>query len=254
MERIPDWLLERYALGELPPERLAAIRARLETDPELAARLASLRADDAAFLAAWPPRRVVPGLEARVASTRGWRPIWLVPALAAAAALVVMVGRGPAPVTGGPDEAPLEVGRPKGLTPEIRVYRSAEGQVERLAPGATARAGDLLQVGYVAGGAGYGVVLSIDGNGVVTDHVVGPGGRSAALDPGGEVPLVNAYELDAAPRFERFFLVASDAPFDYAPVRSAAERLAADPAAASAPLPLPASLVQASVAVEKEGR
>lgn len=256
MERIPDWQLERYALGELPPERLAAIRARLATDPELAARLDALRADDAAFLAAWPPRRVVPGLEARAAARPGGRPlVWLAPVLAVAA-VVVVVGRGPdAPSVGTPpDPAVEEVGRVKGVSPELRVYRNAAGEVERLAAGAAAHAGDLLQVGYVAAGAGYGVVFSIDGNGVVTDHAVGMDGAAVPLTRGGEDRLVNAYELDDAPRFERFFLVTSDAPFAYAPVRAAAERFAADPDAATAPLPLPSDLAQASFVVTKVPR
>lgn len=260
MERIPDWQLERYALGELPPERLAAIRARLDTDPALAARLAALRADDQAFLGAWPPARVVPGLEARSAARESgaawWRLGWIVPALAMAAVFVVTRPAPEPPLTDAHTTAtpPEEHGRVKGVSPELRVYRNTGGRVERLAGGAAAHAGDLLQLGYVAAGAAYGVVVSIDGNGVVTDHAQGPDGDALALDRSGEVPLVSAYELDAAPRFERFFLVTSDAPFDAAVVRAAAEDLAADPASATAPLDLPAPLAQTSLTLMKEPR
>ncbi|RKH16442.1 ActD-like protein, partial [Corallococcus sp. CA047B] len=42
--RTPDWLLERIALGELPPDELAAARARLDQEPDGPSRLAALEA------------------------------------------------------------------------------------------------------------------------------------------------------------------------------------------------------------------
>ena len=48
---LPDWVIERYRLGELPADELAAIRARSTRDPELSARLKALDEDDADELA-----------------------------------------------------------------------------------------------------------------------------------------------------------------------------------------------------------
>ncbi|MFP2931254.1 ActD-like protein, partial [Pyxidicoccus sp. 3LG] len=48
--RTPEWLLERIALGELPPEELAAARARLAQEPDGPSRLAALEADSRATL------------------------------------------------------------------------------------------------------------------------------------------------------------------------------------------------------------
>jgi hypothetical protein len=247
MERIPDWQLERYALGELSPDRMAAIRARVEAEPELAARLDALRADDAAFLAAWPARRVVPGLLARAEAPVSRRWWWIAPVLVAAAA--TLVAR-PDPVErASPETAEGEPGRVKGLAPALRLYRAAPGGVEELADGAVARAGDVVQVGTVAGGGAYGVVVSLDGRGVVTDHLVGPDGGAAPLGAR-EDRLASSYELDDAPRFERFFFVVGDAPFPQAVVRSAVERLAGDPR--TAPLVLPEGLAQVSITLTKE--
>src|SRR6188474_2592529 len=97
--RTPDWLLERIALGELPPEALARARARLLEEPDGAARLAALEADSAATLARHPPAELARqvAVQARLVQARRERPARrfplaaaLVPALAAAA-LVVLV-------------------------------------------------------------------------------------------------------------------------------------------------------------------
>jgi hypothetical protein len=72
---------------------------------------------------------------------------------------------------------------------------------------------------------------------------------------GGEVRLPSAYELDDAPGFERFFLIASDRPFEVAPVLEAARALAAQPVAARrASLPLAPGLRQTSLALDKPQR
>ena len=54
--------------------------------------------------------------------------------------------------------------------PHILVHRKVNDTVELLESGDEAKAGDLLQIAYVSAGADYGVILSIDGRGVVTLH------------------------------------------------------------------------------------
>lgn len=237
---VTDLTLERYALGELPPAGLAAVQAQLATDPTLQARLDALLADNEAFFAAHPPARVVPRLLARARPAP--RVSWVaVPMLAAAAALVVVVGQ--------PDEPAGE--RVKGETPQLRVHRAADAGPEALANGASAHPGDVLQLTYT-GGRGYGVIVSIDGRGTVTPHLGAPGEPAPALTRGGAA-LPDAYELDDAPRFERFLFVTADAPFVADTVFRAAQALADDPAgAAQAPLALPSSLDQGSVILWKE--
>ena len=86
--------------------------------------------------------------------------------------------------------APAE--RVKGLRPvSADLSAHATAGSETLADGAIARPGDLLRVGYSAVGRRYGVILSIDGRGVVTlapagdrRHAAGPaGGRGRAARP-----------------------------------------------------------------------
>ncbi len=119
-----------------------------------------------------------------------------------------------------------------------------------------ARRGNVLQMSYAAGEAKYGAIFSIDGRGTLTWHVPAgyPGGSRAApaLDPRGNVVLPSAYELDDAPRFERFFLVYGAAPFEIADVAQAARALAARPSSADRDaLVLPRGLGQYSFVLSK---
>jgi hypothetical protein len=215
---VPEWLLERLAAGDLPPARARAIEARLAREPDGQARLAALAASNQEILAAHPPEAIAEAVRRRAdqAARRHEarrRPAWLV-ALPAAAALgaaavllVVRAGVGPQPPTFEDD------GRPKG-DPSLSVYRKAGRRVEKLDNGAAARAGDELQLAYIARGKRFGAVLSIDGTGRVTFHLPERGGQAAPLQAGGEITLPQSYQLDAAPQFERFLLVAGNEPFD----------------------------------------
>jgi hypothetical protein len=108
---------------------------------------------------------------------------------------------------------------------------------------------------YVAMGARYGVVFSIDGRGVVTPHLPVLGAEAAPLGARGEVALPESYELDDAPLFERFFLVTGDAPFAAEAALAAGRELAKRHAAArTEPLRLPPGLSQASFLIVKGSR
>jgi hypothetical protein len=144
---------------------------------------------------------------------------------------------------------PTDGTRIKGAA-SLAVYRRTPAGSERLADGDLARPGDLLRIGYSAGGSAYGVILSIDGTGAVTLHLPPSGDHAAMLASGGMTLLDSAYELDAAPRIERFYLVTGSRPFDVAPVIAAARRAHGAPPA----LPLPPGLAQVSFAVQKEAR
>jgi hypothetical protein len=270
--RTPDWLLERIALGELPPAELAAARERLAKEPDGPARLAALEADSKATLAAHPPERVAREVNARFArlvqpprtEAPPARPSWrflpaLVPVFAAAAMVVVLrpgssshegqEAREPWEATSTPGV--LEPTRSKGLKPRLDVHRQGASRTERLTDGAPAHAGDVVQLSYTAAGKAQGVILSVDGRGAVTRHLPDPGSTSAPLERGGTHLLPQAYELDDAPAFERFFLVTSDAPFALDAVLSAARVLAASPEARTAPLALPPGLDQTAFLLEK---
>ncbi len=218
---VPDLLLERLARNDLPPAEADAIRERLRQEPGGQARLDAIAASDREILAALPPRVVAAEVRHRVdrgarAPRRSGVALFGV-GLAMAGALAVFVGNKTTQLASGTAEDPWEtpeITREKGLRPQIGVYRKRGDKAERLAAGAPVRAGDVLQLSYVAAGHRYGVIVSVDGNGTVTPHLPVTPGPAARLDARGETLLPESYELDASPGFERFVLIAADEPFD----------------------------------------
>lgn len=256
---LPDWLVERAALGEVPPHA----RERIErADPhELAERIAELRAANAAELAAYPPGPAVDQIETAIAAerrrrARGRRRRWTLLGLATTAAAAILVAgvieRGPDRPRRTGDLPNQDITRVKGLA-RLAAYRQLGHGAEQLAPDALVREGDVIQLRYHAGGHHYGVIASIDGAGVVTLHH--PAREDAPPEATAlsaeSTSLPHAYELDDAPRFERFFFITADEPID---VQRSLERLRAlahRDDSATAPLELPAGMQQWSLRLRK---
>jgi hypothetical protein len=257
---IRDWQLERYALGELPAHEARAVREALARDEGARTRLHGLEESNGDLLRRYPPAVAAAAIRAadpRMApeAPRARPRVW--PALAAAAAAVVM-GAGVVALVpkGVRDSEPPDVTRVKGVTPYLLVYRKAAAdEIERLQPGTLARDHDQVQLAYQAAGRRYGVIVSVDGRGVVTRHLPVAGPTAVELKPGPPVPLPQSYELDDAPGFERFYLVTADEPFPVDRVLTAVRRRHDGRAAAETPgyrLELPPSMDQFSFALEKE--
>ncbi len=227
---IPDLLIEQLYLDEVDPE----LKKKLLADPEVVRRLERLRRSNAEILEAYPPARMTEQIEARLKAAEGvklsvarpsgdrqsgrtfrrlvqWKGFY--PALAAAAVIALVIGMLPLLTRGGITSADDNGVRIKGVGPSIHVYRETSNGAEQLHNGATARAHDLLQISYVASGAEYGLIFSIDGSGTVTLHFPESARSAALLKKGGEVALPHSYELDNAPSFERFYFVTSTKDF-----------------------------------------
>lgn len=250
-EDVSEYQLERLAAGDLPPARAEALRARLAGDPDGRTRLDRLMASNEEILRAHPPEQMAGEIQRRLARAatahpgpahaRSWSRLRLsfgLPVLAVAAVLVLVArgggwqgstgaGRGKAGVGTGADDSGDTL---KGLKPSLRVYRKVEGRIERLQDGSPTRAGDELQVAYLAAGHRYGAVVSADGTGHVTYHLPAAAGPAVRLRTGGETLLPSAYELDAAPGFERFVFVVGDEPFDASMLADIASGRASPPA------------------------
>ena len=98
-----------------------------------------------------------------------------------------------------------------------------------------------------------GVIVSIDGNGAVTLHAPRDAATSSVLEPEGATLLPDAYELDDAPHFERFFFVTAAERIPVRTVLDAARTLAGQGRRAErAPLPLPSAWQQSSFLLQKE--
>jgi hypothetical protein len=307
---IPDLLLERYRLGELPPAAASALEQRLAVDAEARERLQRIEEAEGEIRRQQPPGWLAAQVRSRVETRRAatapasqaW-PRWAWSAsLASAAALALVVltqrpwpgvaavpsGRqpgavapsagtgvgtttGPTASAGAPNVAPVraeagpggtttsrptagaptaaEGDRLKGLQPSLAVFRRTAAGSETLAEGARTRAGDVVRIGYRSAGRGYGVIVSVDGRGAVAQHLPARGTQAVALQTG-MVLLDEAYELDDAPRFERFYLVVAEAPFDVERVLQAARRAAG--VTEPRPLELAGAFEQATFSLEKE--
>lgn len=231
--KIPDVVLERYRLKELPDASARAVDAMLASDPALRARLEALERSDEDIRHEYPAHTFVRDVPAPL--RRAVAGLAIAASLAVAAIVLVAT-------------LPPETDRIKGGHPSIALYRRTVAGSERLADGDIARAGDLLRVGYISAGRSYGVILSIDGRGAVTMHLPPRGDQAAALTAGEIVLLDSAYELDDAPRIERFYFVTGTQPFKVGPLIAAARRAGGAPDA----LPLPAGLEQVTFAVQKK--
>jgi hypothetical protein len=254
---LPDWLVERAALDEVP----RASRDRVDAaDPgELAERVAALRADSAAELVRHPAGPAVAQIEARIAAARErerrrlrW---WGGLGVATTAVAAIAVVRLAAPGVVEPASPDEEITRVKG-TPRLLVFRQVGDQAERLAADAFVRAGDVIQVRYNPAGQSHGLIASMDGAGVVTLHF--PPSEDAPPEETAMSPkrtaLPSAYALDDAPRFERFFFVTSSEPIDVQHVLAAVRELARREDSATAALELPDGLRQWSLRLRKVDR
>jgi hypothetical protein len=269
-EVVSDAQLERYRLDELPPQDQERVRGALAASAELRARLAALEESDVELLEEHPPAQMAPLIRARLqcgtaesegapaahpAPQRPWllRLAPLGAAFALAAILAVVAVR---PILVGTRQVSDSGDRLKGLTPRLVLFRKAPGGPEALADGAFARPGDVIQVAYQAAGRRYGAIVSVDGRAAVTLHLPSGGGQAAKLSGGGPVLLDSAYQLDDAPRWEAFFFVVADAPFDSAAVVAAAHRALPAARAPSPPLrlDLPGNLSQSVFVLRKEAQ
>jgi len=199
---VQNWKIERYLLGELPESEMNALK-NLEND-ELRLQIEQLKKSNAELLAKHPYKPKFTVLSKVPIVPINLAAIFLL----CASALIAILS----------SEDRYEDGtRVKGLKTSLEIWRKTAEQTEQLADNSEAKAGDLLQIRYIALEP-YGALLSLDGNGVLTIHLAGKNGKAASLEAGKTIALENAYELDNAPKFETFYLITAGKEFELAPV------------------------------------
>jgi len=216
---VPNWKAERYLLGELPAREMASLASLEKERGEFHSQLEGLKKSNKELLAKYPAKR----LPKQFTIIESVKNKWLIPMSAVAAMLVsataFLVVFNEGDMDRGKVIAMNEDGtRAKGLKAGLEIWRKTGNSVEKLANNSEARAGDLLQIRYIAEEKCYGAILSKDGNGVLTMHLTGENGKAMALEPGKIVSLEKAYELDDAPKFETFYLFTSKEKFELAPI------------------------------------
>ncbi len=272
LNKTPMWLIERVAQDELAPAEVEQLRQRLAAEGRLLeAELASLSASDREILSRLPRQSIVPAIRQRASrepapsTPRRFR-LLLAPALLLGAAALVTVratqhGAVIQPAPSADEEIGIKGDIPS--SPRLLVFRQKAAKAsgppgaERLSDGAHAARGDVLQLAYDKAPDGlFGVLLSIDGAGRVTQHLPEEGAAaSAPLTSLRETPLPSAYELDDAPEFERFILITSKRPFAVDVVQAAARAIVHEGSSArTLPLALDPSFGQTSVSLNKTGK
>jgi hypothetical protein len=207
-------------LAAHPPERMAP-----EIEKRLAERIEARgagRANAPSGNGKSSPSLTTGGLIRSVRRARGL-PRFAAPAAAFAVLLIALPigmmsfksadksGDGPAAIEAAGGE------RVKGAVltaPVIEVWRKEGDAARLLAPSASARKGDIVQLSYTVPASCYGALVSVDGRGVLTVHLAGDSGKAAPLTPGKPVLLNAAYKLDDAPLFEIFYLITAPDDFD----------------------------------------
>jgi len=120
-------------------------------------------------------------------------------------------------------QEPNNIIRSKGLTPELSVYIDKNNSPVELFNNDFVSESDLIQLTYNAAGNKYGVIFSIDGKGVITLHYPESNKITPFINPNGSHALPFSYELDDAPKFERFFFISSKQEFNINNILKSAE-------------------------------
>lgn len=226
VNKISDFKVERYLLGELSEEEMAALQKREAEDEIFAARVRAMREENARILADNPFAALESKLDAADTAEGSGKSIygmWL----KVAAALVIMVGifaivasnRNVATYERG--DASMEVAmaetdngtRIKGMQASLEVWKKTGDSAVQMVNLGEAREGDEIQLRYRVPQKCFGMLISMDGNGTITMHM-GEGNKSVELEPGKMTTLPFAYKLDNAPKFEKFFLLTSQNSFE----------------------------------------
>ena len=226
VNKISDFKLERYLLGELPEKEMRDFQERELSDEIFAARVREMREQGKRFVAENP----FEALEAKMDDVDDSANdednvisgMWLKVAAALVIALgifsVVVLNRDVA--TYDNHSASMEVAmadadngtRIKGMQATLEVWKKTGDSAVQMVNLGNAYEGDEIQLRYRVPQKCFGMLISMDGNGTITMHM-GEGDKAIELEPGKMTTLPFAYKLDNAPKFEKFFLLTSQNSF-----------------------------------------
>ena len=245
--KVPEIMLERFVLNELPADVALRIDEAMKHDRALRERAKALAELQSASNSRWIAESIRQRLHQEPSSSGSilW---WAMPAVATVILAAIVTRPGDSQSAGIPMEE-----RIKGPEAALSIYRKTPSGSEQLDEGAVAHQGDVIRIGYRLSDTAFGMIASVDGRGVVTLHHPAATPRAARLRGGEVVLLDQAYELDDAPKWERFYIITGTTEFEVAPVVEAISRLAAASNGA-APLPLSSTLNQATFQLQKETR
>lgn len=236
---VSDFKMEQYLIGALPENEMQELRDREASDEIFAARVAALKEQNEKILAENSFEKLSVELDRADlvngsltdAGNRAGSMTFKFGVMKIAAAVIVALGIFSAVIIGGRDEivqmdAAQQAGsdvamaagsvengsygetRIKGMQARMEIWKKTAEGVAQMEEKGLASEGDELQLRYVVPEKCFGMLISMDGNGVVTVHM-GQGAQAIAVEPGKMNTLPFAYKLDDAPHFEKFFLLTS---------------------------------------------
>lgn len=247
-----ELFLERVAAGELGPEVYESLSAQ---DRE---RIDAMRAEGAELLESLSPESVAREVHRRRMARQPQserhqlaRLLYVGGGAFAAALVLLLIWHGPGieepSIESHPDDV-LDVVRAKG-DPRLFAHLQTDKGSRPLRDGDRVVAGDRIQLQYLAAGWGYGCIFSVDGRGVLSQHLPPEEASEAAvLAQESKVSLASSYELDDAPAYERFYFVASKHPFALRVVEDALRNRDAE----GGPLSLPSHFHQTQLYLRKD--
>ena len=226
VNKISDFKLERYLLGDLPEGKMQALREREACDEIFAARVREMREQGERFLAENPFSAIEDKLEnaerSEILPNRSFNTLWLKVAAALVIALgvfsAVVLNRNVATYEGSGTSMEVALAdtdngtRIKGMSASLEVWKKTGDSAVQMVNLGDAFEGDEIQLRYRVPQKCFGMLFSMDGNGTITMHM-GEGDKAIELEPGKMTTLPFAYKLDNAPKFEKFFLLTSEKSF-----------------------------------------
>lgn len=227
VNKISDFKLERYLLGDLPEGEMQALREREACDEIFAARVREMREQGERFLAENPFSTIENKLENAERPVnlpnRSFNTLWLKVAAALVIALgvfsAVVLNRNVATYEGSGTSMEVALAdtddgtRIKGMSASLEVWKKTGDSAVQMVNLGDAFEGDEIQLRYRVPQKCFGMLFSMDGNGTITMHI-GEGDKAIELEPGKMTTLPFAYKLDNAPKFEKFFLLTSEKAFE----------------------------------------
>jgi len=261
-------LLERYLCGEVTDEEKTLIENECRNNEMLREQLDEMRRSDSEIKQTYMPNTVADEIalkmhredvretvkrnkSALIGKNRfSPLPVWSYAVLVAVLLIV--------PITVKQYGNNSLIGeRTKGIKPLLTVYRDEGKNYKKLSDNALVSPGDRLQIGYNAAGMKYGIILSVDGNGVLSLHY--PEDRATKtvgtlLEQGGEQLLNTSFELDSAPHFERFYFLTSEDTLNVSEIITECEKYFSNGTEVSGSKigTLPANVTQSTITLNKE--
>jgi hypothetical protein len=228
---ISSVLLERYACGEVTDEEKCLVEAECGNDSEVREQLAAIKTSNTEILSTYAPEKTANEIALKMhreqvrmtigdnasAVVSDRKRLRLFPAWSYSILLLVFIVPFSVHYFDARNTRLPVNEREKGLGPSLTIYRDEVNSYNKLTDSSVVSAGDRLQIGYTAAGKKFGIIFSVDGNGVISLHypvdtlMMQSGSR---LEQGGEQLLNTSFELDSAPLFERFYFLTSDDTID----------------------------------------